>query len=59
MLLEYGALIIVIYACLFGPVIAGLLSMMKTRKPGLIIAAVLILVYVIFILIYTWHKANG
>lgn len=59
MLLEYGALVILILGCFFGPIIAGVLSLIKTKKVGLVIAAILITIYVIVIVVYTWRKANG
>lgn len=54
-MLEYGALIIVIYACMFGPVIAGLVMAFKSDKiwhkivGGLIVIAIILLIIKLFI----------
>lgn len=50
MLLEYGALIIAIYACMFGPVIAGIIFAFKMHGVwpkivgGLILLATIIII---------------
>lgn len=54
MLLEYGALIILIYACLFGPVIGGLVFMFKRPERWVKVVGVVILVTFIFMLVQIW-----
>lgn len=58
MLLEYGALIILIYACLFGPVIGGLIFMFKRPERWVKVVGVVILVTFIFMLVWTWMEAH-
>lgn len=51
MLLEYGALIIALYACMFGPVIAGLIFIFKIEKVWAKIVGVLIIIALILMAI--------
>ena len=58
MLLEYGALIILIYACLFGPVISGLVFLFKRPERWAKVVGVVILVTFIFMLVRIWMEAH-
>lgn len=52
MLLEYGALVIAIYAVLFGPIVGGLIWAFKQKKTWMSIVALVILAWTIFIVLH-------
>ena len=58
MLLEYGALVVVILAAMFGPVIGGIVWGFKQKKAWISILMLVIMAWTIFIVI-TSFKAAG
>lgn len=59
MLLEYGALIAVIYFIMFAPVVGGVIWMFNRPEKWMKIAGILVIIATVLMIIMTIHSVKG